>query len=212
MQSFHFPTFLDRHGLDAKELNTVLAFLPPLSPAGPWLAGGALRRTISGQPLDSDFDFFFASKEQLEEFSKAIRNEPNIRVLKERQNQNNLQLLLELSEEMGVDKGIFQKNITVQCISIGFYNGIEAVLDSFDFTICQFGFDGQQLYCGDYALWDLARKRVVVNKITYPVASVRRLIKYTGQGFYACAGCLKQILETVVAEPRLIENSTLYID
>ena len=70
---------------------------------------------------------------------------------------------------------------------------LSAVQDRFDYTICQFAVDTNgMLWCGDHSLWDLARKRLAVHRITFPVSSLRRLLKYTSKGFYACSGCRKE--------------------
>jgi hypothetical protein len=45
--------------------------VPELSAFGPWIAGGAVRRTIECKALESDFDFFFSSKEQEEKFHQG---------------------------------------------------------------------------------------------------------------------------------------------
>jgi hypothetical protein len=66
---------------------------------------------------------------------------------------------------------------------------------------------------GEYALLDVMRKRIVINKITYPVSSLRRLIKYTHQGYYACNGCLQELLTFAADNKNLVvENPVYYID
>jgi hypothetical protein len=52
-----------------------LSRVPALSSAGPWIAGGgAVRRTVCGEKLESDFDFFFARKEQADKFASELSN------------------------------------------------------------------------------------------------------------------------------------------
>jgi hypothetical protein len=53
-------------------LAKVLAGLPALSPDGPYLAGGSLRRTLLQQEPDSDFDFFFRDADQLAAFTAGL--------------------------------------------------------------------------------------------------------------------------------------------
>lgn len=169
-----------------------------LSPEGPWLAGGAIRRTLSGQPLDSDFDLFFKNEEQMRATMASFECDP---VSKSGTQATYLIPGLKPHE-----------HLTVQCVHFQFYNTVEELLDSFDFTVTQFATDGVQLYCGEHALWDLARRRLAVNKVTFGTATVRRLIKYTKQGFYACSGALADILEQVVQDPSVIKRETHYID
>ncbi|MNV76271.1 hypothetical protein D3C71_1696100 [compost metagenome] len=95
---------------------------------------------------------------------------------------------------------------------MGYYDSAETLLDSFDFTITQLAYDGTDLIFGKYTLWDLTRKRLALHKLTYGVATTRRLIKYTNQGFTACAGVLQSILEAVVANPDVIQSDVKYVD
>lgn len=178
----------------------VLASLPPLSPTGPWLAGGALRRTLMQQEPDSDFDFFFRDAGQLEAFKSKLV-EMGFEQVRETEHH------VHYRGRVG-DAG---KLVDVQCIRFAFYADAKAVIDSFDFTICQFAFDGESLTCGDFALWDLGRKRLAVNKITFPVSSMRRVLKYGTQGFRACNGCLQALLRATAANPA-IDMETTYVD
>jgi hypothetical protein len=182
----------------------ILSQLPKLDKT--WLAGGAIRRTIKKQKLDSDFDFFFTSEDAYRKFFENIKEKFKITNLK--QNDANLSFDIEITLD---EKPL---SINIQLIIISYYASSEILLDSFDYTLCQFATDGERLYCGDTSLFDVANNRIVVNKITYPVASLRRLIKYTKQGFYACGGALAELLhqssELIVAGK--IQDNFQYID
>lgn len=52
-----------------------------------------------------------------------------------------------------------------------------------------------------HSLWELSRNKLALHKLTYGVAPMRKLIKYTNQGFTACAGTMQSILEATVKEP-----------
>jgi hypothetical protein len=167
---------------------------------GRWLAGGAIRRAIKDGKSDSDWDVFFSSKEEKELFIKECEKQDSIS--EEKQNENNHQFILTVGAE----------KYTVQCITIAYYETPEKVIETFDFTICQFVTDGVSLWAGETSLYDLGRMRLVVNKISYPVASLRRLLKYTKQGFYACNGCLTQLLSSVAQNPAMLDQKFKYID
>src|SRR3546814_20882968 len=47
--------------------------LPTISQAGPWLAGGSVRRLIMCLPQDSDFDFFFKDQAQFDAFCDEMK-------------------------------------------------------------------------------------------------------------------------------------------
>lgn len=95
---------------------------------------------------------------------------------------------------------------------MGYYTSPESVIDSFDFTITQCAYDGTDFYFGEYTLWDIPRKKLALHKLTYGVATMRRLIKYTDQGFTACAGVMRSILEAVVDNPGVIQSDVKYVD
>ena len=114
---------------------------------------------------------------------------------------------IELVGECGKNKAQ-----TIQLLRMSFEPAIDAVLDSFDFTICQFGFDGSDLVCGPFSLWDLARKRLAMHKITFGASSVRRMTKYSKQGFTFCQGTIVTILEAIAKDPTKIQAEVDYVD
>lgn len=186
------------------DLSKVLDALawPAVTSKGPWIAGGALRRTLANTPLESDFDFFFRDADQLADFAVGLEK---IGLIKTRETTHHVQYSGYLAAAA--------RQVEIQCIRFRYYNTAEEVIASFDFTICQFAFDGERLTCGEYALWDLGRRRLVINRITYPVSTMRRLLKYTKQGFRACGGCLASILTETAQSPELLTQLDIqYVD
>ena len=165
-----------------------------------FLAGGAIRRTVMGQSIDgADLDFFFENEQAFNDFHMSMTNgegNENVKVT-ERQFNNTYQ-----NNVLGYE---------VQAIKFKWYESPDALLDEFDYTLCQFATDGDLCYTGAMTLWDVARKRVRPHKISMPVASLRRLLKYTNQGFYACNGALVELLNAARAAD-LEENRFHYID
>jgi hypothetical protein len=200
IQKYHFKDFLSRYNneVDSMELFKVLNELPTMT-NGMWLAGGAIRRTLIGDLLTSDFDFFFKSEAVLNDYRTQLSNKGAKQITK-----NNHQ------ETYSIE--IDGKARLIQLIKIAYYDTPEQLLDTFDFTISQFAYDGAYLYCGEHSLWDLARKRLALHKLTYGVATMRRLIKYTKQGFTACAGVMQSILEAAIADPSVINSEIQYVD
>lgn len=192
--------FLERFtDVESIELLDVLEELPNLSKEGPWLAGGALRRTLIGMELESDFDFFFRDAKQLAKFKKDLK-ELGANLTSENDHAETFMLK------------VCGKDRVIQLIKMDFYESPEEVIDSFDFTITQLAYDGTDIYFGPYTLWDLPRKRLALHKLTYGVATMRRLIKYTDQGFTACQGVMRSILEAVVDNPSVIQSEVQYVD
>ena len=214
-QRIAFDTFFSRSSdliEDDSDLDKALARLPGIATNGPWLAGGALRRTLLRQPLESDFDFFFASQGQFEQFCDDVKRNGAWKVSSNDHN-TTFRLPSVAPQSTGPDEfSAYQPEIEVQAITTRWYDSPEAVIDSFDFTICQIAYDGTDLIFGDYTLWDLGRRRLVPHRLTYATASLRRLLKYTKQGFTICSGGLSNMLEQVAADPAIVRAETQYID
>ena len=180
---------------DDEEFFTFLDKLPCPCPEGPWLAGGSVRRILMGDRQDSDYDFFFSSPKQLKDFVEEIVKGGGVLV---RENDFNKTFLIHGKK--------------VQAIHHRFYSTLGHVLDSFDFTICQFGYDGHRLLIGVVSPFDAATKHLVPTTITYAVSSVRRIVKYTKQGFYICSGGIASLLSQVASNPELIHAEMEYLD
>lgn len=201
MSRYNFKTFLSRFidDPDDCDLFKYLAHLPVIAPGGPWVAGGAVRRTLQKTDLSSDIDFFFKDETQLAAFDESI---------------------IDLGAIMSSDNDhartyrltVAGDDLVVQAITMSYYETLEACLDSFDFTITQCGYDGTDLVVGEFTLWDLARKRLALHKLTYGVSTMRRIIKYTRQGFTACGGALASILEQTIADPQTVHREVEYVD
>lgn len=201
---FHRYGFMDFLGrfIDASEdirLLSLMEELPKVSPTGPWIAGGAIRRTLIQEPLASDIDYFFRDEAQASAFGADMELR-GAKIISSREQVTTYGITID------------ERKVIVQAITLGYYPTLEDVLDSFDFTITQFGYDGTDLVCGQFSLWDLARKRLALHKLTFGVSTVRRLIKYTKQGFTACGGVLASILEETVAKPETIQREMTYVD
>lgn len=196
MEKHSFELVTRTHG--AAKWNTFLeAFtqLPTPSKAGPWLCGGAVRRLVQDGENVSDWDYFFASPDQAAQFEGWMLQHSGQKVKTTSTN---------TTWQIG--------NRTVQAISVSYYASIEEVLDSFDFTICQFGWDGEVLTVGPYALFDLGRKRLALHKLTYGVSTLRRLMKYSKQGFTVCGGVLGEILQRTIENPETIQSTVVSLD
>ena len=202
---FNFEQFFNRADdtdFHRTRLSQVLETLPALTKDGPWLAGGAVRRLLQGQSsLDSDLDFFFNGETQFQDFAAALVTAGF--TLKRETEHHQHYVGKVTTHRPDETEATFEQVINVQLIRFKYYESAAGVIDSFDFTICQFAYDGTTLTMADLALWDLARKRLVLHQLTYPVSTMRRLLKYQKQGYFACAGCLTEILARTVGQPEL---------
>ena len=215
MQRLSLDDFWARYGrsdYDGTAFAKALSRLPTVKPVGPWIAGGAVRRLLSDLPQDSDFDFFFANQAQFDNFCAAVKAAGGWQTS---ESDFNVSFCLPRSQAKPVGDDEFEgggPELKVQAIRIAFFETLGAVIDSFDFSICQFGFDGEDLVLGDWALFDMARKRLVPGKVTFGTSTLRRVIKYTRQGYTICGGGLASILEQVAADPTIIQAGVEYVD
>ena len=204
MQRIPLTQFWNRyknHRFETSNLAKALTRLPAVSPSGPWIAGGAIRRTIAGDALDSDFDFFFATPEQFSEFVDGLESRGARKV-----SENEFNVSYELPAHEG------QPSLKVQAIRASYTPTLEAMLETFDFSLCQCGYDGSDMVLGEWTLYDIARKRLVPGKISYGVSSLRRMLKYTKQGYTVCSGGLSSLLEQVVQNPSIINGNVVSLD
>lgn len=159
------------------------------------LAGGALRRLLIGGG-DSDWDLFPLPDQRPEDALLAAGAT--------KQNESGLNTTWKLSLPVG--------EYIAQVVRMPGLDSPEAVIDAFDFTICQFALDGETFYTTEWALIDLARRRLAVHRVTFATSSVRRMLKYGRQGFSVCQGAIGQLLQSVAANPRSINSNVEYVD
>jgi len=76
------------------------------------------------------------------------------------------------------------------------FASVEKIVDSFDFSVVQFGFDGENLFVGKNTLVDLVENRVTVNLITKPLDSLNRLVNYMKD--WDISGPYRYILELML--------------
>jgi hypothetical protein len=193
----NFAEFCERSDISADDLRRVI---DPIRGTA-WVAGGAIRRTLIRMPLDSDFDFFFRSADHLAEWEAALPS--SLSLLKETEHHKHWRGTI----------GESSLPVYIQAIRFRYYGSAEEVISSFDYTITQFALDGETLVTTPEALWDLGRRKLAIHKVTYPVATMRRMLKYTNQGFTACAGCMATLLRETASSPEVLAQINLqYVD
>ncbi len=161
---------------------TALTQQPPAFefPNGVWMAGGFLRDSIAGTK-PNDIDIFARDADQLTKFKEV-----------------NLKGAVELFKTGNLATYEYQ-GWKVQLIS-KYFGSMEALLDSFDFTICQFAYNGK-LYCNPDSLVHLFQKKLIVHKLEglYVLDSMRRMQKYIQRGFTICNGGLMEFMKAIRA-------------
>jgi hypothetical protein len=146
-------------------------------PKDGWVAGGAIRRWFKGEEKLSDVDCFFQNKESLEHYIHVLNGMGFTEI-------NKHQNAISYSNE----------EYLVQCIIVKFYKDVTELLDSFDFTLCQFAYDGKEIYASSDGIVSVLRNHLGVHKLEGNVTdSLRRAFKYTKKGYYPCNGTLQKL-------------------
>lgn len=157
---------IDKSNLVGKE--------PILTPtSNVWIAGGAIRQWFCGEPK-SDIDVFGVNEESLQRFITT-----------------KLTGAKKLTEQNHLSSFSYQGQL-VQVIKYNYYNSINELFDSFDFSLCQFAWDGNDVYSTQNAIISVLRKHLRVHKIDKKHASdsLRRAFKYQEKGYKPCHGTI----------------------
>lgn len=161
-----------------------------------WIAGGFVRDLLSKQDSTTDVDVYFHSQNKLNATIKQLKSHKD---------------LIRYHEGKNSDR-CWINGIEFNIIKYRTYKSLEEVLDSFDYTICQFGWNGSNIYYTKEALRDLAGNRLILHKCTFATSSVRRMIKYAEKGFTICPKTISGILKEVATDPKIIHEEMNYID
>lgn len=163
-----------------KEINELL-------PEGALIAGGCFESIIRGFS-PKDIDIFFKNKESLKESVANLTNQ-GFKLIEDPKHLDDEEKRFVTIKKEGYPD--------LQLIKIRYYGSLKELLDTFDFTAAQIGFDKQELLMNEASLIDILRKRLVINKITYPSSTLRRMIKYSKKGYYICNGQFQFLVEEV---------------
>lgn len=173
---------LKQKGLWNARLDKIIPYLPK----GAWIAGGFLRAMIAGENDDSgDIDFFFNTEEAFNKVLDLIKRPDSIRGAEKAFNYyttpaaHNMEKLRIVDCESEVQ---FRPNI--QLVRLFWFTSPEHVIDSFDFTVCQFITDGTTLWFGPKSFEDVQARAIRHHRETGDaIAALNRILKYQHKGY-----------------------------
>ena len=184
--------------------SSIITNLTKHLPAGAFIAGGFIASLVRGvkEQKPSDIDIFFNSGDTFLQTYKLFTNPPgddggvfhgyhtDIELDQlTRQNSRTTRLVKFTNED--------PEKLPVQLIKMVWYDNAEAVIDSFDFTACQFAVDGDQFVFNPIAMVDLYRGRLVMHRYQYPAETLYRVIKYTKKGYSTSPLSLMEIAKGI---------------
>lgn len=172
-----------------KKFKSLLQIMPPLNMSdGPWLAGGSIRRLLDGSKETADFDFFFKSQSQLEEFNQKCGRTSVVADTK-------FSVTMKYS------------GYVIQLVKL-YAESASSIIDGFDFTACQLITDGNMLMVGEHTLYDIGRKYLSPHKIVHLDSSIKRLIKHINQGYSIDEKCIHSIVNLAKDEKVKVVHSS----
>jgi len=149
-----------------------------------WLAGGALRDYFMGVPVKTDYDMFFPNEVEYKKARTYFENKD-----------------CEIKWESDNGCKIKYKDLTYDLVK-KFFTDPQTTIESFDFTVSMFAVDTETVYYGETTFMDLAKRQLMINKITYPASTMSRAFRYYKKGFSMCLGEMKKLVEAIQDMPK----------
>lgn len=149
-----------------------------------WLAGGALRDYFMGVPIKTDYDVFFPSEIEYEKAKVYFKAKG-------------------ATVKWESDNGMKVKyNHKTYDLVKKYFDNPQATIDAFDFTVSMFAVDTEKVYVGETTFIDLAKRQLMINKITYPASTMSRAFRYYKKGFTMCQGEMRKVVEAIQNMPK----------
>lgn len=149
-----------------------------------WLAGGALRDYFMGVAVKTDYDIFFPNDIEYEKARTYFK-------------EKNAEIKWESDNGMKV-----KHNDKTYDLVKKFFSSPQETIEAFDFTVSMLAVDNEKVYHGETTFIDLAKKQLMINKITYPASTLSRAFRYYKKGFSMCLGEMKKLIESIQEMPK----------
>lgn len=204
---------LTGRGMENRLLDNLIEFLPD----GVIVAGGFMTSLIEAEKDAKDIDFFFTSKEAFCEFTNYILDQKAVKSdgcwalegykLKEG-------CVLSGVNSYRYLTFVHPNRPELQLLKMVWYQDASHVIDSFDLTVAQFAVEkGGKFTYNPLSFLDISRKRICLHRLQFCASTLRRIIKYSKKGFYACPGSLTNICQQIKDFKGPIESDeVVYVD
>lgn len=162
-----------------------------------WLAGGALRTLVDSEDVVCDFDIFFKSSEAIVDTKNKLSSA-------------GFENIYECPN--GFLFTYRKDSAKIQLVCRSEYTTPERLLDTFDFTAACAATDGNVLYYTFNFVKDVKHKKLRLHGLTYPVATLKRIVKYSRKG-YKISEVAKEFVTAVNKAGEISEDGMIgYID
>lgn len=203
--SIPYSSLGDR-GIKNRLMDSILEHLPE----GAYVVGGSVLSLINNDKNYKDIDIAFTKEEAFLATFNLLKSNSGNEKLENEDSEDDLwawkgytcQTDLSNWESTGGQNSRYilfthPTRPAIQLLKLAWYSSPEHILDSFDLTIAQLALDKETLYMNPLSILDITRKKIVLHRMQFPASTMRRIIKYTGKGYYACAGSLGKIAEEI---------------
>ena len=190
---FDNSTFNLEENLDVLD-SSILSLLKD----GVVLAGGALRALVDDSEEIMDYDLFVLDQSVIPKLKANLED-----------------IGYKLCFECPKGQLYTYKNsegTKVQIINKRPYKDCEDLIASFDITACCAAYDGNAFYTNGRFVFDNLNKLINLNKVEYPNATLRRIVKYSNKGFKLSKVTCTTFTTTVNSMTLTEDNSEFYID
>ena len=170
-----------------------------------WIAGSAVRSLVTGETVN-DIDIFFKDRETVDIFLEKFKDNSEIK-----------EKFVCPAGQLYTFKNAGGLGVDIQLICHRFYEDYNVLLDSFDFTICQYCLcfiDGAvNILTYLLAIRSLYTKELMLHKLTYPSSTLKRITKYVNRGYIARPSLYNQIVELIRNNSEdIVDDNLIYID
>jgi len=133
-----------------------------------YLAGGALRGIFGKDETIMDYDVFFPNGLVSHEVGLDLED-------------IGFEVIFKCPE--GKLTSYKRGDLKVQLITENFYPSPENLIDTFDINACRIAFWADMIYTDRNAIRDMRRKRITLHKVDFPMATFKRIVKYTKKNY-----------------------------
>jgi hypothetical protein len=152
------------------ELQTLIDKFPVSKYFGPIIAGGSVRAMVQNKPITTDVDIYFTSQKQLDWFKSYL-------IAKYANGQD-------VFRKTQFTYSVKMFGYDLQLMHFKFFNSVDQLFQSFDFTVCQYALTGGDLYMTEEAVRDTKDNIVLFTKNSKYNRTFYRIKKYKDKGFY----------------------------
>ena len=148
---------------------------------GPWVAGGAVRRALTGAIPEGDIDVFFSRESDIIACANWLTSVPSLRARRGAQSRHSIDFAL-------------GSGVKVQFVTRRTYSSIEELVTDIDYTVCGAVSDGWRWVADERFFEDAPNMTLRVNNDEWRPQHLWRLCKYASFGFHPVPGVLTHVL------------------